>query len=233
MCLTSPYPPGVADDHAQVYIMLANDLIHSLFPRTAVTIAEDVSGMPLLCRPVKEGGFGFDYRLAMAIPDMWIKLLKEVGDYDWSMSHIVHTLTNRRHDEKCIAYAESHDQSIVGDKTTSMWLLNADIYTGMNKVQAGGNPLVIDRGIALHKMIRLITMALGGEGYLNFMGNEFGHPEWVDFPTEKNGWSYHHCRRRWDLADDVNLRCENHFFSCTFLSTAKRYFQKKDVTLIF
>ena len=62
------------------------------------------------------------------------------------------------------------------------------------------------RGIALHKMIRLLTFSLGSQGYLNFMGNEFGHPEWIDFPRKGNNWSYHHCRRRWDLADRTDLR---------------------------
>ena len=191
-----------ADADACVYLMLANKLIHTLLPN-AVTIAEDVSGMPLLCRPVEEGGIGFDYRLGMAIPDMWIKLLKEVRDEDWNMGLIVHTLTNRRWNEKTIAYAESHDQAIVGDKTLAMWLMDAAIYSEMSK---HSQSLAVERGIALHKMIRLISSALGNNGYLNFMGNEFGHPEWVDFPREGNGWSYHWCRRRWDLPDCGYLR---------------------------
>jgi 1,4-alpha-glucan branching enzyme len=193
---------SAADSDACIYLMLANKLIHSLLP-TAVTIAEDVSGMPLLCRPVQEGGMGFDYRLGMAIPDMWIKLLKEVRDEDWNMGHIVHTLTNRRWNEKTIAYAESHDQAIVGDKTVAMWLMDAAIYTDMSRESRSP---IVERGIALHKMIRLISASLGNNGYLNFMGNEFGHPEWVDFPREGNGWSFHWCRRRWDLPDCGYLR---------------------------
>jgi len=193
---------SAVDMSACIYLMLANELIHSIHP-SAITIAEDVSGMPLLCRPVAEGGIGFDYRLAMAIPDMWIKLLKESKDEDWNMGHIVHTLTNRRWNEKTIAYAESHDQAIVGDKTIAMWLMDAEMYFNMNK---DSQSLVIDRGIALHKMIRLLSMSLGNNGYLTFMGNEFGHPEWIDFPREGNGWCYNWCRRQWDLTDCGYLR---------------------------
>ncbi|VCW69701.1 unnamed protein product [Gulo gulo] len=147
--------------------MLANHLIHTLYP-DSITVAEDVSGMPALCSPISQGGVGFDYRLAMAIPDKWIQLLKEFKDEDWNMGNIVYTLTNRRYLEKCIAYAESHDQALVGDKTLAFWLMDAEMYTNMS-VLTPFTP-VIDRGIQLHKMIRLITHALGGEGYLNFMG---------------------------------------------------------------
>ncbi|CAD8081375.1 unnamed protein product [Paramecium primaurelia] len=193
----------LADIDSLVYLMLANDLIHEIHPNS-ITIAEDVSGYPTLCRNIKEGGIGFDYRMAMAVPDKWIKLLKEYKDDDWDMGDITHTLTNRRHLEKCICYAESHDQALVGDKTLSMWLFDKEIYSEMSTLQP--ETLVTFRGMALHKMLRLITFALGGEGYLNFMGNEFGHPEWIDFPREGNGWSYQHARRRWDLADDQLLR---------------------------
>ena len=166
---------------ALVYLMLANAMLHEEYP-FVITIAEDVSGMPTLCRPVEEGGIGFDYRLAMAIPDMWIKFLKELEDEKWSMGKIWWTLSNRRHSEKCIAYAESHDQALVGDKTLAFWLMDAEMYSNMSTL----SPLsaTIDRGFALHKMIRLITMGLGGEAYLTFIGNEFGHPEWLDFPRE-------------------------------------------------
>ena len=197
------YFGDAADNEGISYLMLANHLIHSCNPY-AITIAEDVSGMPTLCRPVEEGGIGFDYRLNMSIPDKWIQLLKESKDEEWNMGNITHTLTNRRYAEKCIAYAESHDQAIVGDKTISMWLFDKEIYEGMDVKKFPS--LIVDRGMALHKMIRLITFALGGEGYLNFMGNEFGHPEWVDFPRPGNHWSYHYCRRQWHLADDPNLR---------------------------
>eukprot|EP00271_Cylindrocystis_brebissonii_P015791 TRINITY_DN38807_c0_g1_i1.p1 TRINITY_DN38807_c0_g1~~TRINITY_DN38807_c0_g1_i1.p1 ORF type:complete len:843 (+),score=158.78 TRINITY_DN38807_c0_g1_i1:27-2531(+) len=202
------------DVDAVTYLMLANEMVHGLYP-TAITIGEDVSGMPTLCRPVQEGGIGFDYRLHMAIADKWIELMSEAKDEDWDMGNIVHMLTNRRWQEKAISYAESHDQALVGDKTIAFWLMDKDMYDFMSL--NGPSTPAIDRGIALHKMIRLITMALGGEGYLNFMGNEFGHPEWIDFPRDNfttttgkfipgNGMSYHLCRRRFDLADNEGLR---------------------------
>ncbi len=195
------FPPHV-DEDAVTYLQLANDLVHEFRPE-AITVAEDVSGMVGTARPVAEGGIGFDYRLAMGIPDYWIKLLKERRDEDWQMDELYGTLTNRRYGEKHVAYAESHDQALVGDKTIAMWLMDADIYYHMSK---GVPNLVIDRGMALHKMIRLITFALGGEGYLNFMGNEFGHPEWIDFPREGNDYSYKYARRQWSLVDDPLLR---------------------------
>nr|XP_056714180.1 1,4-alpha-glucan-branching enzyme [Euleptes europaea] len=191
------------DEDALAYLMMANHMIHVLHPE-CISIAEDVSGMPALACPVMEGGGGFDYRLAMAIPDKWIKLLKEYKDEDWDMGNLVFTLINRRHGEKYITYAESHDQALVGDKTLAFWLMDAEMYTHMSII----SPLtpVIDRGLQLHKMIRLITHALGGEGYLNFMGNEFGHPEWLDFPRRGNNESYHYARRQFHLADDQLLR---------------------------
>ena len=185
------------------YTMLANHLIHKINPN-AITIAEEVSGMPGLCRPIEEGGYGFDYRLNMSVADKWIQILKEQRDEDWNMGNICYTLVNRRYNEKHVGYCESHDQSIVGDKTISMWLFDKELYWNMS-VWAE-ETITIHRGMSLHKMIRLISFALGGEAYLNFMGNEFGHPEWVDFPRPGNGFSYHYCRRRWDLCDDKNLR---------------------------
>ncbi|KAM6496062.1 Glycoside hydrolase superfamily [Amanita muscaria] len=192
-----------ADLESIVYLMLANDAIHSLYP-TATTIAEDVSGMPLLCIPVDKGGVGFDYRLAMAIPDMWIKLLKHKSDDEWDFNNIIFTLTNRRHGEKSIAYCESHDQALVGDKTMAFWLMDKEMYTNMSDLTA--LTPIISRGIALHKMIRLLVHSLGGEGYLNFEGNEFGHPEWLDFPREGNNNSFHYARRQWNVVDDPMLR---------------------------
>ncbi|CAJ0643016.1 10721_t:CDS:10 [Entrophospora sp. SA101] len=191
------------DEDAVTYLMLANDTLHQLYPNIN-TIAEDVSGMPGLCRPISEGGTGFDYRLAMAIPDMWIKLLKEQRDEDWNVGDICWTLINRRHMEKTIAYAESHDQALVGDKTIAFWLMDKEMYTNMSDLTP--RTPIIDRGIALHKMIRLLTHGLGGEGYLNFEGNEFGHPEWLDFPRQGNNNSYHYARRQWNIVDDKNLR---------------------------
>ncbi|CAH1786510.1 unnamed protein product [Owenia fusiformis] len=191
------------DTESLVYLMQANYILHSLYP-FIITIAEEVSGMPGLCRPVTEGGGGFDYKLAMAIPDMWIKILKHEQDDNWKMAHIVHTLTNRRWKEKHIAYAESHDQALVGDKTIAFWLMDKEMYTNMSCLTHLS--LIIERGLALHKMIRLITHGLGGEGYLNFIGNEFGHPEWLDFPRVGNNESFHHARRQFNLADDDLLR---------------------------
>ncbi|KAI9285985.1 1,4-alpha-glucan-branching enzyme GBE1 [Umbelopsis sp. AD052] len=191
------------DDEAVTYLMLANDFLNKQYP-DVTTIAEDVSGMPALCRPVREGGIGFDYRLAMAVPDTWIKMLKEQNDDEWEMGNIVYVLTNRRHLEKNIAYAESHDQALVGDKTLAFWLMDKEMYTNMSDL----SPLtsIIDRGMSLHKMIRFITHALGGEGYLNFEGNEFGHPEWLDFPRAGNNASFHYARRQWNVVDDKLLR---------------------------
>lgn len=184
------------------YLALANTLVHELRP-SAVTIAEDVSGMPGMCVPVDEGGLGFDYRLAMAIPDFWIKLLKDTPDEQWNVWEIWNVLTDRLPYVKTVAYAESHDQAMVGDKTIAFRLMDKEMYTGMG---VGGKSVVVDRGIALHKMIRLATISLGGQAYLNFMGNEFGHPEWIDFPRAGNGWSYRYARRQWSLADDGNLK---------------------------
>lgn len=189
------------DGEAICYLTLANKLIHQV-NRNAVTIAEEMSGMPGLAYPVQKGGMGFDYRLAMGIPDFWIKMIKEVKDEDWHPGHILWELTNRRADEKTISYAESHDQALVGDKTIIFRLIDADMYWHM---QHGHTTYMVDRGIALHKMIRLITLSTINGGYLNFMGNEFGHPEWIDFPREGNGWSHKYARRQWELVDNKDL----------------------------
>ncbi|KAK7098391.1 hypothetical protein V1264_002701 [Littorina saxatilis] len=186
------------------YLTLANFMLHSFYPDFMITVSEDVSGMPTLGRPVEDGGGGFDYRLAMGLPDMWIKLLKTTQDEDWNLDNICHTLTNRRWSEPCIAYTESHDQALVGDKTLAFWLMDKEMYTHMSIISEPS--LVIDRGMALHKMLRLITIGLGGEGYLTFIGNEFGHPEWLDFPRAGNRESYHYARRQWNLVDDPSLK---------------------------
>ncbi|MBO5352807.1 MAG: alpha amylase C-terminal domain-containing protein [Lachnospiraceae bacterium] len=190
------------DTEAVTYLQLANELIHQVNPN-AVTVAEDMSGMPGMCLPIADGGIGFDYRLSMGVPDLWIKTIKEYSDENWDMNKLWYELVGRRPQEKNIGYCESHDQALVGDKTIMFRLCDAEMYYGMRKF--GGN-MVVDRGIALHKMIRLLTATLAGEGYLNFMGNEFGHPEWIDFPREGNGWSYHYCRRQWSLVDNPELR---------------------------
>ncbi len=186
------------DGDAICYLTLANKLIHEVNPN-AVTIAEEVSGMPGLAVKVEDGGIGFDYRMAMGIPDFWIKYIKEVRDEDWKVGHIFWELTNRRADEKTVNYAESHDQAMVGDKTIIFRLIDAEMYWHMQK---GDNTLTVDRGVALHKMIRLITATTINGAYLNFMGNEFGHPEWIDFPREGNGWSHKYARRQWELVDN-------------------------------
>ncbi|MFZ9936314.1 MAG: alpha amylase C-terminal domain-containing protein [Luteolibacter sp.] len=191
-----------ADEDAVLYLQLATKLAKDLKPGV-ILVAEDMSGMPGLCRPHEEGGIGFTHRLAMGIPDYWIKLLKHSRDEDWNLDEMWHTLVNRRHGEATIAYAESHDQALVGDKTLAFWLMDQAMYWHMAK--ADTHP-AIERGIALHKMIRLVTLALGGEGWLNFMGNEFGHPEWLDFPREGNGWSFLYCRRQWSLVDNPDLK---------------------------
>ena len=187
---------------ALTYLTLANTLVHEVRP-SAVTIAEDVSGMPGMCIPVGDGGVGFDYRLGMAVPDFWIRMLKDVPDEDWNIWDIWNILTDRLPVVRTVAYAESHDQAMVGDQTIAFRLMDKEMYTGM---ACGVRNIVVERGIALHKMIRLVTIALGGQAYLNFMGNEFGHPEWIDFPREGNGWSYRYARRQWSLADDAGLR---------------------------
>ena len=191
------------DGDAICYLTLANKLIHQVNP-TAITIAEEVSGMPGLALKPEAGGYGFDYRLAMNIPDFWIKIIKEKKDEDWHPSAIWWETTNRRADEKTISYVESHDQALVGDKTIIFRLIDADMYWFMSKLMS--TSYKVDRGIALHKMIRLVTATTINGGYLNFMGNEFGHPEWIDFPREGNGWSYKYARRQWHLADDHNLK---------------------------
>ncbi|MCQ2068447.1 MAG: alpha amylase C-terminal domain-containing protein [Bacteroidaceae bacterium] len=200
-CNYDDYFNGHQDDDAICYLMLANRVIHQFNP-DAITIAEEVSGMPGLAAPFDDGGFGFDYRLAMNIPDYWIKTIKEKKDEDWSMAGIFWEVTNRRKDEKTISYVESHDQALVGDKTVIFRLIDADMYWHFTK--DGGND-VTARGIALHKMIRLVTASTINGGYLNFMGNEFGHPEWIDFPREGNGWSHKYARRQWSLIDNKQL----------------------------
>lgn len=200
-CNYSDYFNGRQDDNAICYLTLANKLIHEV-NRNAITIAEEVSGMPGLASKFEEGGYGFDYRMAMNIPDYWIKTIKEKKDEDWKPSSIFWELNNRRADEKTISYCESHDQALVGDKTLIFRLIDADMYWHF---KIGDENYKVDRGIALHKMIRLITSSTINGGYLNFMGNEFGHPEWIDFPREGNGWSHKYARRQWNLVDNKDL----------------------------
>ena len=190
------------DENAVTYLALAAMLVKELDP-DGITIAEDMSGMAGLAAPFEAGGLGFEFRMAMGVADHWIKWLKEKTDDQWSMGEIWWELTNKREDEKTISYAECHDQALVGDKTLIFRLIDKEMYTSMN---IDSQSLVVDRGIALHKMIRLVTIATAGDGYLTFMGNEFGHPEWIDFPRAGNGWSYKYARRQWSLCKPDYLR---------------------------
>ncbi|KIO42525.1 MULTISPECIES: alpha amylase C-terminal domain-containing protein [Sanguibacteroides] len=196
------YYDGDQDENAIVYLGLANRVIHQVNPE-AITIAEDMSGMPGMAFPVEEGGLGFDFRMSMGVPDYWIKLLKDRKDEEWHVGDLFYELTNKRKEEHTISYAESHDQALVGDKTIFFRLVDKAIYSSMSVFNKN---IHIDRGIALHKMIRLVTIGTAGDGYLSFMGNEWGHPEWIDFPREGNNWSYDHARRLWSLVDDEQLR---------------------------
>ncbi|MFV0366368.1 MAG: alpha amylase C-terminal domain-containing protein [Mangrovibacterium sp.] len=190
------------DDEAITYFHLANKLMHGIKPQ-ALSIAEEMSGMPGLACPIEDGGLGFDYRMAMGVPDYWIKLIKEKQDDYWEVGHLFFELTSKRLDEKVVSYAESHDQALVGDKTIIFRLIDKEMYFSMRKDQPN---MIVDRGIALHKMIRLITASTAGGAYLTFMGNEFGHPEWIDFPRHDNNWSYAHARRLWSLIENPELR---------------------------
>ncbi|MFO8068295.1 MAG: alpha amylase C-terminal domain-containing protein [Bacteroidales bacterium] len=190
------------DEDAISYLIMANKLIHEV-NSSAITIAEEMSGMPGIATSHKLGGFGFDYRLAMGIPDFWIKTIKEKRVEFWHVGDMLYNLSNKRADEKTIHYCESHDQALVGDKTIIFWLMDKEMYFNMDVDRPN---IIVDSGIALHKMIRLITLATAGNGYLNFMGNEFGHPEWIDFPGQHNNWSYHYARRQWHLKDEPNLK---------------------------
>lgn len=230
------------DYDAVIYLQLANKLIHA-FGVDKISIAEEVSGMPGMCRTIEDGGIGFDFRLAMGIPDYWIKTLKHKPDEHWDMFELWHELSNRPQKERTIAYAESHDQALVGDKSLAFWLMDKEMYFSMGIAQEN---LVVDRGIALHKMIRLITVALGGEGYLNFIGNEFGHPEWVDFPREGNEWSYQYARRQWSLMHNSELKYQylanwdkamlaiiNQYQVCNSPHAIQRYVDAEKKILIF
>ncbi len=219
------------DENAVAYLTLANKVIHQVNPR-AVTIAEDISGMPGLAYPESAGGIGFDYRFAMGAADLWTRVLKEYRDEDWPLGHIWNELVNRRPCERSISYAESHDQAIVGDKTLIFKLADAALYHDMS---VDRESLEIDRALALHKMIRLITLSTAGNGYLNFMGNEFGHPEWIDFPREGNAWSYHYARRQWHLAEDMSLRYRfmgEFDRAMTGLVESRSLFDHQDIRLI-
>lgn len=225
------YYDGNQDEDAIVYLTLANKLIHEI-KSDAITIAEDVSGMPGLASSIAKLGIGFDFRMAMGVADFWVKLLKEKKDEEWHVGDLFYELTNKRKEERTISYVESHDQAMVGDKTIIFRLLDSLMYTDMNIFHRN---IDIDRGIALHKMIRLVTIATAGDGYLTFMGNEFGHPEWIDFPREGNDWSYKYARRQWNLVKDTNLRYQYlALFEKEMLKTIQKYkiFKQKPFAII-
>lgn len=196
------YVSGNVERDALTYLTLANMLVGAIAP-DALVVAEDTSAFPGLAAPIEVGGVGFTHRLSMGVPDLWIKTLKEKRDEDWDLNHLYHELIAHRPEEKTISYAESHDQALVGDKTLIFRLIDKDMYDSM---QIGQENLTVERGIALHKMIRLFTASTHAGGYLNFMGNEFGHPEWIDFPREGNDWSYTYARRQWSLVDNPKLK---------------------------
>ncbi|MBC8319147.1 MAG: alpha amylase C-terminal domain-containing protein [Bacteroidetes bacterium] len=213
------------DEDALTYLTLANILTHEINPN-AITIAEDVSGMPGIASPFEDGGIGFDFRMSMGVADYWIKTIKEKNDEEWDMGELYYQLINKRDDERTISYAESHDQAMVGDKTIIFRLIDKHMYTSM---QISDNNIDVDRGIALHKMIRLVTIATAGDGYLNFMGNEFGHPEWIDFPREGNNWSFKYARRQWELSDNKKLK----YFLLNEFDEAMVNLIKKEKTLTY
>lgn len=215
------FDEAATDIDAATYLSLATQVAQTIRPG-CIVIAEEVSGWPGLARPHAEGGVGFSHRLAMALPDLWIKYLKHLSDEQWDVAELVYQLTNRPHMQPSVAYCESHDQALVGDKTIAFWLMDADMYTNMSILQPATER--VRRGMALHKMIRLLTCALGGDAWLCFMGNEFGHPEWLDFPREGNNWSFHHCRRQWHLARDPLLRYQHLLaFDRTMLALETRH----------
>ncbi|MFN3556381.1 MAG: alpha amylase C-terminal domain-containing protein [Bacteroidales bacterium] len=216
------YYNGNQDDDAIVYLKLANKLIHQVNPQ-AMSVAEEMSGMPGLATPQDQGGYGFDFRLAMGIPDFWIRIIKENPVEKWHVGDMFYHLSNKRKDEKSVHYAESHDQALVGDKTIIFWLMDKEMYYNMHINHPN---IVVDNGIALHKMIRLLTLATAGDGYLNFMGNEFGHPEWIDFPGRHNNWSYHYARRQWSLLQNPELKYR---FLFAFDQQMIRFFRKRNV----
>ena len=225
------YYDGNQDEDAIIYLALANKLIHQINPN-AITIAEDVSGFPGLAAAQEDGGVGFDFRMSMGVADFWIKTIKEKRDEQWHVGDIFYELTNKRSDECTISYAESHDQAMVGDQTIIFRLIDKEMYSSMDIFH---HHLIVERGIALHKMIRLLTLSTSGNGYLNFMGNEFGHPEWIDFPRAGNEWSYKYARRQWNLADDADLRYRflNNFDAAMIqLAAQEKFFDNKSHAIV-
>jgi len=178
------------DENGVLYLSLANTLVHELAPH-AITLAEEFSGAPgMSCSP-DNAGLGFDYRFAMGLPDFWAKFIEEGR----TMGQMWHELTNRRHYDKTISYTECHDQCINGDDAFIWRMIKDDMYTHMSVFSDSWK---CSRGVALHKLMRFITLGSAGQGWLNFMGNEFGHPEWIDAED--------YAHRQWHLAETTHLK---------------------------
>lgn len=178
------------NNEGELYIALANHLIHEINPK-GISIAEEFSGMPgLTCLP-KDGGLGFDARFAMGIPDYWEKFIKKPQD----LGSMWYEMNNHRPYDHTISYVECHDQCINGHDAMIWRLLGDDMY---NAMLMETETWKVSRGLAFYRLMRLITLATADKGYLNFMGNEFGHPEWLD--------AEEHAHRQWRLAEDTSLK---------------------------
>lgn len=187
------------DRDALMYLILANDILHALHPNI-ITIAEDATYYPGLCEATSQGGLGFDYYVNLSASEMWLSFLEKVPDNEWSMSKIVTTLMgNRQYTNKMLLYAENHSQSISGGRSF------AEILFGGKEDRPAESTDSLLRGCSLHKLIRLITFSIGGCAYLNFMGNEFGHPKGVEFPTASNNNSFELANRRWELLNNDGI----------------------------
>ncbi|KAH7682202.1 1,4-alpha-glucan branching enzyme protein [Dioscorea alata] len=174
-------------------------MLHELHP-DIITIAEDATFYPGLCESTTQGGLGFDYYVNLSVTDLWLWLLQDVPDQAWSMSKIVNVLVNSQSsNRRMLVYCENHNQSISGGRSF------AEILFGNNNQNFIGLEDFEFRGSSLHKMIRLISFSIGGSAYLNFMGNEFGHPNRVEFPMESNNYSFAFANRKWDLLKDKGL----------------------------
>lgn len=181
------------DKDALIYLILANEMLHELHP-DIITIAEDATFYPGLCEPTSQGGLGFDYWVNLSVSEMWLWLLENAPYQEWNMNKIVSVLVNNQQShEKMLLYTENHNQSISGGRSF------AEIILRKFKEQPFGSEDVTFRVSSLHNMVKLITFSISGSAYLNFMGNEFGHPNRVEFPMPSNNYSFNFANRRWDL----------------------------------
>ena len=187
-----------------LYLVLLCKLAHELRP-DFILIAEDVSGLPGLARPALLGGVGFDYRLQMGLPDFFESVAKDVMDDGISPSRIWHALVSRRFDERHIGYVESHDQAIVGGQSLIFRLLGPKMYTDMHAETQSHD---VHLAVAVVNVAKSIVFFLGGEAWMSFIGNEFGHPDWVEFPTPDNDDCFEYAYRKWYLATDSALMYE-------------------------